>query len=175
VLVLAARRAEAEALAVRPEIDAWARIYLAQAMNARQVALVAHQTRNQRHRSGTGSTAVLVPSALAILLVVGTQTWSLLTHSLELFVLATAAWDVACLVMTRRRRRTNGALLLTILGWYGVVGSVLGSVVALTLGALSQSSPGIAAAWWIWGALQLLALVVCARTTSARPARRVRG
>lgn len=176
LLVVFAAEAQAQiGLGRRAEVNEWTRGYLGAGLDARIAANRRRRLRGQMAER-RGSTARLMLVCLAVAAVVATQTWSVARQSTTGFVLAAATITAASLVGAHLGRRTQAALLLALIGRYGLLGTLAGAAVALVFERAGNSEAALPAAWWAWGAAMLTAVVVCAAVgaNGRRPVRKVR-
>jgi hypothetical protein len=162
VVVLAAPLAEAHTVEVRPELEEWAREYLAHTMAEREEPLGVPGLRRRRRRQ-----AVQVVAALVVALVgLGSLTALHLLDRIEpgplSFALATALTAVVFLALAARLRPSPAVRLLALAGTYGLMASAAGSALVA-----SRWSWALTAAWCVWLGSQLLALLLWVLSTAS--------
>lgn len=156
---------------VRPEIDAFAREYLRNALAAR----AAPPTRDPvRPRSAPASPVVVVVVVVVLL----AHAWALVDNSVATFLTAGSATAAGAGVLAHRWRRNpaTAGLLVTIAVWVAVATLAgAGLVVAAMAWQPAATSPALVMAWSGWALAILSALVATLRLRPRRLGSRRRG
>ena len=148
----AAVLAEAYLPPVRPEIDAWARAYIAQHIGGEaSSAATPSGGLGRRPAHWLHERALPFGVAIALLLLLGIHSVDRLSPGLVVFLIATLAVVTASWLLAAAVPHTRAGHLGVFLAVSGIGGAILGTI------ALLVAPDAVGVAWWVWGVLQLAA------------------
>lgn len=147
----AAVLAEAYLPPVRPEIDAWARAYIAQHVADEAQGTTPDTGNGRRTAHWLHGRALPLGIAIGLVLLLGVHSLDRLSPGLIAFLIATLTGVTASWLLAAVVPQTRAGHLGVFLAIAGVAGTLLGATVLLL------APDAVAAAWWLWGGLQLVA------------------
>ena len=147
----AAALAEAYLPPVRPEIDAWARAYIAQHVAGEGQGAIRDAGSGHRSAHWLHGQGLPFGMAIGLVLLLGVHSLDRLSPGLIAFLIATLTGVTTSWLLAAVVPRTRAGHLGVFLAIAGVAGTLLGATVLLL------APDAVAVAWWLWGGLQLVA------------------